>query len=215
MRRRDFVAGFGLIGILGPNVTWAAVKGKLPAEGVQLNYRVLFSDSEIGTQKVLIRSHDKEDHVVVEHEIKLEVRILFAVAYALHHRSTEIWQGFDLQSIKSDTRENGEHYVVEGEATPDGFTIRKDGVEHATARNVVTADSFWLASAISAPELMNTRTGETTKPIVKQLGEDRWHLKAVFPHGQSEATMRFSGDFLTEAEVDSDGHKVRIERIEA
>lgn len=55
----------------------------------------------------------------------------------------------------------------------------------------------------------------TPKPIVKQLGEDRWHLKAVFPHGQSEATMRFSGDFLAEAEVDSDGHTVRIERIEA
>ncbi len=45
MRRREFVAGFGFIGILGPHVTWAAVKGKLLAEGVRLNYRVLFSDS--------------------------------------------------------------------------------------------------------------------------------------------------------------------------
>ena len=213
MRRRDFVVGFGFIGILGPHVTWAAVKGKLPAEGVRLNYRVLFSDSEIGTHKVLIRSHDKADHVVVEHEIKLEVRILFAVAYALDHRSIEVWQGFDLKSIKSDTTENGERYVVEGEATPDGFSIRKDGVEFAAPRNLVTVDSFWLASAMSAPEVMNTRTGETAKPSIKQLGDNRWHMKAVFPHGPIEATMQYSGDFLLEAEIDSDGHRIKMKRI--
>jgi hypothetical protein len=212
MRRRDFVTGIGFIGILGPDVTRAAVRGKLPAEGVEIDYRVLFNGSEIGTQKVLIRSHDKADHVVVEHQIKLEVRILFAVAYALDHRSTEIWQGFELQSIKSDTTENGERYVVEGEVTPDGFSIRKDGVEHAAAMNAVTTDSFWLAAAMSAPEVMNTRTGETAKSIVTQLGDDRWHLKAEFPHGVTEATMRYSGDFLAEAEIDSDGHKIRIER---
>lgn len=213
MRRREFTAGLGFIGILGPNVTWAVVKGKLPPEGVEIDYRVLYSGSEIGTQKVMIRLHDKADHVVVEHEIKLEVRILFAVAYALDHRSTEIWRGFDLQSIKSDTTENGERYVVEGEVTPDGFSIRKDGVEFAAPRNLVTVDSFWFASAMSAPEILNTRTGETAKPSIKQLGDDRWHLKAVFPHGPIEATMQYSGDFLLEAEIDSDGHRIKMKRI--
>ncbi|MCH8167629.1 MAG: hypothetical protein IID49_06320 [Proteobacteria bacterium] len=215
MHRREFAVGVGIVGILGPHVAWAVVKSKLPPEGVEIDYRVLYHGRDIGTQKVMIRQHDKADHVVVEHEVKLEVRILFAVAYSLDHRSTEIWRGFELQSIKSDTTENGDHYVVEGEATQDGFSIRKDGVAFPAPRNLVTTDSFWLASAMSAPEVMNVRTGEIAKPVIKQLGDNRWHLKAAFPHGVVEATMRFSGDFLAEADVDNEGHKIRIERIEA
>jgi hypothetical protein len=44
---------------------------------------------------------------VVEHQIKLEVRILFAVAYALEHRSTESLGGLHAQI--SSLRDNREH----------------------------------------------------------------------------------------------------------
>jgi hypothetical protein len=49
---------------------------------------------------------------------------------------------------------------------------------------------------------------------MKDLGNGRWHLKANFDHGVIEATVRFDGNFLVEAEVDSDGHTVRMERID-
>jgi hypothetical protein len=205
MLRREFVAGIGVLSVFGSRMTRAAVKDPLPQEGVEFIYRVLFGGNEIGTQKVSIRQHDTAGHVVVEHQIKLEVRILFAVAYALEHRSTEVWEGFTLKSVHSETIENTEQTVVEGEATEAGFRIRNAQV---------TSDSFWLAAAMKSPKVINTRTGDTASPDLKDLGNGRWHLKANFDHGPIEATMRFDGDFLVEANVDSDGHTVRMERID-
>jgi hypothetical protein len=214
MLRREFVAGIGFFSVFGPQMAQAAVKDPLPPEGVEFVYRVLFSGSEIGTQKVAIRQHDAAGHVVVEHETKLEVRILFAVAYALEHRSTEIWEGFTLKSIQSETIENDERTLVEGEATESGFRIRNTQSETVIPEGAVTSDSFWLAAAMTSPKVINTRTGDTASPDLRDLGNGRWQLKANFDHGPIEATVRFDGDFLVEAEVDSDGHTVRMERLD-
>jgi hypothetical protein len=214
MLRREFVAGIGFFSVFGPQMAQAAVKDPLPPEGVEFVYRVLFSGSEIGTQKVAIRQHDAAGHVVVEHETKLEVRILFAVAYALEHRSTEVWEGFTLKSIQSETIENDERTLVEGEATESGFRILSAHSETVIPEGAVTSDSFWLAAAMTSPKVINTRTGDTASPDLKDLGNGRWHLKANFDHGPIEATVRFDGDFLVEAEVDSDGHTVRMERLD-
>jgi hypothetical protein len=213
MQRRDFVTGIGLLTAFGPQITHAAVKDPLPPEGVELTYRVFFSDSEIGTQKVAIREHDKAGHIVIEHETKLEVRILFAVAYALDHRSTEIWEGFTLKSVQSETIENDERTVVEGEAVEEGIRIRSGEAEWVAPVGAVTSDSFWVAATLQAPKVVNARTGETASPDVEDLGNGRWHLKADFEHGPVEATVRFEGGFLAEAEVDSDGHTVKLERV--
>ncbi len=215
MLRRDFMAGLGSLAVFGSQAARAAVRDPLPAEGVEITYRVLFSDSEIGTQKVRIRQHDKAGHVVVEHETKLEVRILFAVAYALDHRSTEVWEGFTLKSMRATTVENGERSVVEGDASADGFHIRSAGMAWIAPPTVVTSDSFWIATAMDSPSVVNTRTGDTAAPKVQDLGNGRWHLRADFAHGPVEATVRFDGEFLAEADVDSDGHKVRLERLPA
>jgi hypothetical protein len=215
MQRRAFLTGFGALGVMRPEVTWAVVKGALPPEGFELDYRVFFGDSKIGSQRVLIRSHDKADHVVVEHEVSLKVKILFAVAYSLEHRSTELWNGLELQSIKSDTTENGDRYTIAGEARNEGFVIRSRDEELLAPRNLVTVDSFWLASSLTTPVIMNTRTGEIAKPEVRSLGPDSWHVKAEFPHGLTEVTLQFDGDFLLTAEIDSDGHTVKFERQDA
>lgn len=214
MLRRDFVRGLGLLSVLGPNVTWAAVTHALPPEGVRFAYRLLFSGTEIGTQKVFIRSHDKADHVVVEHEIDAEVRILFSVAYSLKHRSSELWHGFDLKSVNSDTVENGERYVIEGKDTPDGFAMNSAGRKFVAPNDVLTMDSFWLAAATKTPIVLNTRTGDTARPKITSLGDQRWRLKADFEHGPVAATITFDGDFLAHAEIDSDGHTVTIERVD-
>ena len=214
MLRRDFVRGLGLITVFGPNVTWAAVKHNLPAEGVRIAYRLVFSGTEIGTQKVFIRSHDEKDHVIVEHEVDAEVRILFSVTYSLKHRSTELWNGFRLKGVKSETVENGERYAIDGKETEDGFVLNSAGRRFVAPKGVSTMDSFWLAAAISSPTVLNTRTGDTARPNITSLGDQRWQLKANFEHGPVTAKIAFDGDFLAHAEIDSDGHTVTIERID-
>ncbi len=214
MMRRDFLTRIGFLSVFGPQMARAAVNDPLPPQGVEFIYRVLFSGSEIGTQKVTIRQHDTAGHVVVEHETKLKVRIFFAVAYALEHRSTEVWEGFTLKSVQSETIENDERTLVEGQAMKAGFLIRNAQSETVVPGEAVTSDSFWLAAAMTSPRVINTRTGDTASPDLRDLGNGRWHLKANFEHGPVEATVHFDGDFLVEAEVDSDGHTVRMERLD-
>lgn len=215
MQRREFLTGMGMLAAFGPRAVSAVVDDVLPPEGVVLNYRVLFNDSDIGHQQIRIREHDLDGHVVVEHEAKFEVRILFAVAYSLEHRSTEVWEGFTLKSVESETIENDKRTVVEGRAADEGFHLNNQKSKWLTRGNLVTADSFWVAAALEAARVVNTRTGDTAVPILKKVGKDRWHLSAAFSHGAIEATLDFDGGFLREAEVDSDGHRVRLVRVSA
>ena len=215
MQRRDFITGMGLLAALGPRAVPAVVNDVLPAEGVVLDYRASLNGSDIGYQRVRIREHDEDGHVVVEHDTKLEVRILFAVAYRLEHRSTEVWEGFTLKSVKSETVENDQRTLVDGRATDKGFRLDNQKSQWLTPGELVTADSFWIAAALEAASVVNTRTGDTAKPVLKKIGEDRWHLSAAFAHGAVDATLEFDNGFLREAEVDSDGHLVRLVRVTA
>jgi hypothetical protein len=212
MQRRDFLTGMGLLAAFGPRAVSAVVNDVLPPEGVVLNYRVLFNGSDIGHQRIRIREHDEAGHVIVEHDTKLEVRILFAVAYSLDHKSTEIWEGFTLKSVKSETFENDQRTLVKGRATEKGFQLDNQKSQWLTPGDLVTADSFWIVAALEAASVVNTRTGDTAVPVLKKLGEDRWHLSATFAHGAVDATLDFEKGFLREAEVDSDGHLVRLVR---
>ena len=215
MQRREFLTGIGLLGALGPRGVSAVVNDVLPPEGVVLKYRVLFNDSDIGYQQIRIREHDAAGHVVVEHDTKLEVRILFSVAYSLEHQSTEVWEGFTLKSVKSETLENDQRTVVEGRTTEKGFHLSNEKSAWLATGEFVTADSFWIAAALEAPSVINTRTGDTAIPVLKKVGKDRWHLSADFAHGAIDAMLDFDGAFLREAEVDSDGHRVRLVRMQA
>lgn len=213
MDRRNFLLGLGILGALGPRVANSVVKNSLPPEGAGLFYQLIFGDSVIGSQRIKIRSHDDKDHVIVDHEVDMEVRVLFTVAYSLKHRSTEVWNGYNLISIDSETKENNQNHVIKGNATHGDFVLHNENGALDVRGNVVTLDSFWLASAMSTPKLINTRNGDIAIPKSKSLGNGRWHLKADFPHGPIEATMKFNGDFLEQAEIDSAGHIVKIKRM--
>ena len=214
MIRREFLAGVGGLALFGPRRAPVAVRDPLPPEGVSIAYRVTFGDDEIGTQRVRIAQHDMAGHVVVEHETTLEVRILFAVAYTLDHRSREVWDGFVLKSVKATTVENGEKTVVEGAASDVGFRIRSGETDVSVPHDVVTSDSFWVAASTGSSRVINARTGDAAAPQVKDLGGGRWHIKAEFAHGPVEATVLYDGDFLAEAEIVDDGQTVRLKRID-
>ena len=79
----------------------------------------------------------------------------------------------------------------------------------------MSSDSFWIAAATGSGRIINTRSGESATPVIEPLEDGRVHLRARFDHGAVEATLRFDGDFLVEAEIDSDGHTVRLERMPA
>ena len=216
MKRRDFVVGLGLLGMAGPVLSLTSIKEKLPPEGFSLKYQVFYGGNEIGSQTVSITEHTEGDHLVIEHSIDLEVRILFAVAYSLEHKSKEIWStDRRLISVEAETIENGDKALVKGLHKDDGFHINGGFGEHTGLNSLVTSDSFWVASAMEAPLIMNVRTGDLAKPQISSIDDGKFHLKADFEHGPVEAKLEYEGDFLKLAEIDSDGHIVKFVRKSA
>ena len=202
-----------VLAAFGPRVLQAAVRDPLPAEGVELTYKVSYGEQEIGEQKVSIRQHDEAGHVVVAYSTKLKVRILFTTAYELNHNSTEVWDGFTLKSLRSKTIEDGEQFEVQGEATSEGFRVRQGLSDWTAPDDSVTTDSFWVAAALTAPNVINARSGQSSALQVTDLGNGRWRLVAEFDDGPIKATLRFDGDFLAEADVNSEGHVVNFQRV--
>ena len=214
MKRRDFILGLGLMGLAGPALNMTSIKEKLPAEGFKLDYRVFYGGNEIGMQSVAITEHIEGDHLVIEHDINLQVKILFAVAYSLEHKSREIWSTDKrLISVEAETIENGDKALVKGMHKDDGFHINGNYGEHTGLNSLVTSDSFWIASAMQAPMIMNVRTGDLAKPDITPINENSFHLKADFEHGAVDAKLEYEEDFLKHAEIDSDGHIVKFERV--
>jgi hypothetical protein len=214
MKRRDFVAGLGLLGMVGPALSMNAIREILPEEGFNLKYRVSYGGNEIGHQEVSITEHIEGDHLVIEHTIELEVKILFAVAYSLQHKSTEVWStDRRLISVEAETIENGDKALVKGLHKEDGFHIAGNYGEHTGLDSLVTSDSFWVASAMQAPMIMNVRTGDLAKPQISTTDDGKFHLKADFERGAVEAKLEYEGNFLKQAEIDSDGHLVKFVKV--
>lgn len=216
MNRRHFIAGLGLFGLM------TSVKGGLqslklqfPTDGLYLEYRVFYGGNEIGKQHVSVKPHTDNVNIVIEHDINLVVKVLFAVAYSLEHKSTEIWSpGNKLISIDSWTVENGKETKAIGRRSQaDDFHITGEYGKHTGLDSLVTTDSFWMASALDVSSIMNTRTGEIADAKVMQLSDSQYLIKADFEHGGVKATLQFENNILAQAEVDSDGHVVNFKRV--
>lgn len=214
MNRREFMAGIGLLALVPTAFGMQELHNSLPDEGFQLRYKVSLGDTEIGHQEVVITKHTKDDHLVIKHSMDVKVRMLFAVVYSLQHESTEVWTvDKRLVSVDAETVENGEPRVVNGLHKDDGFHIEGEFGEHKGLNSAVTTDSFWLASAMEAPSIINVKTGELAKPAVTQLADGSREMSVEFPHGAVVARLKFDGDFLDYAEIDSDGHVVKFEKV--
>ena len=214
MERREFLLGLAALGILGSNSAGAKIRGEFPEEGVHIDYRVLFGGNEIGKQTISFNHHATPGFIEVKYQINLEVRMLFAVAYRFEHSSTEIWdQNRKLHAIDSTSNENGKTTEVKGKLKDDVFHVKGEDGHTKGPGNLITSDSFWLAAALDSHHVMNTRTGDMAQPQVKKLSQDRYHLKAEFNHSKIDAKLHFKDEILYEAEIDSDGHSIRFERI--
>lgn len=214
MNRRRVLAGMGLAAIVSPAFGMQTVRDQMPDEGFKLKYKVSLGDSHIGHQEVVISKHTADDHLIIEHLVDVEVRMLFAVVYSMNHQSTEVWTvDKRLVSVESKTIENGKLAEVAGVHKEDGLHILGEFGEYAGLDAAVTTDSFWIASALEAPAIINTRTGELAKPKISKHADGTHQMNIDFPHGSVVARLSFDGDFLQRAEIDSDGHIVKFERI--
>lgn len=141
----------------------AALAFRLPAPaaampaGGRLDFSVYRKKtSPMGSHR--LRFTQDGDRLIMEKEIRLEVRLAFITAYRYRHVNREVWQQGRLVEIDTRTDDDGQEYQVRGRATPQGFQV-----EGSRGRFTVPADiiptSYWNIATIRATRLLDTQRG--------------------------------------------------------
>jgi hypothetical protein len=131
-------------------------------------FQVLLDGREIGYHRFDVTN--RGDIEQVEIEARFEVEFMFITAYRYEHDNLETWQGDCLQRIESSTDDNGEQYVIAGQAGDAGFTIDRNDAAEALDTTCLQTFAYWNPGILRAQRLLNAQTGEWKPVNVESLG---------------------------------------------
>lgn len=154
MKLAAFVAALGAACLLSPSVI-GSVHGDVPDRvfAYSVHHPI---HGEIGSYTN--RIEDRGDEVSVRNEIRIVVKILFAVAYAQNGDNKEVWRNGRLVSYRGVTQENGEEIEITGQADGKRFVIETpEGRIQAPAH--VSPNNPWSMGILKASVLMGTKSG--------------------------------------------------------
>lgn len=169
LTRRHLLAGAGAAGA-GLALSPLGAMAKLSSPTEDLSFRVYRDGSPIGHHKLDIRRDG--ERVTVNVDILLEVGIGPLVLYRYTHRNTEIWDGGQFVSFRSETDDDGDDYAVE--AVRDGGVIRvmraHDSDFEIGADEGILPTTYWNRQTVERPRLLDTQKGRVMN-IEVQPGE--------------------------------------------
>lgn len=187
-------AGLGLL-------TLAAQAAPPPAP---LAFTVLRDGSEVGSHTLRFRADGADTDVSVDTAVV--VRIAMVPVYRFEHHGKEHWQGDRLQTLTSETNDDGTHHTVAAQATGADLAVTGDGtLSHQQAATLPA--SLWSERAMTRTTLMNTLDGHLMTVSVQDLGQE-----AVQARGQTVAAhhYRVSGDLQRDVWYDPQGLLVQM-----
>ena len=153
-------------------------------------FSVLREGSPIGTHRVSFAQNG--DTLEVRVDLSLEVKLGFIPLFHYRHASVEVWRGASLLSLYATTDDDGEKFVVYGEATAGGFVV--DG---SMGTFIAPADvyptSYWSEHMIAHSTLLDTQRGRLISVSVAPVQD----LSAVTDF-REERRYRLSGDVAGE-----------------
>ncbi|MFV3074276.1 DUF6134 family protein [Niveispirillum fermenti] len=132
-----------------------------PAAAVPAGDRLDFSvfrkkASPMGSHR--LRFTRDGDRLIMEKEIRLEVRLAFITAYRYRHVNREVWQQGRLVEIDTRTDDDGEEYQVYGRANPEGFQVEGSRGRFTAPADIIPT-SYWNIATIGATRLLDTQRG--------------------------------------------------------
>ena len=197
-----FVAALGTACLLLPSAI-GSVQGDVPDR--VFTYSVHHPiHGEIGSYTNHIK--DTGDEVSVRNEIRIVVKILFAVAHAQNGDNTEVWRNGRLVSYQGVTKENGEEIKITGRADGKQFVIETpEGRVEAPAH--VSPNNPWSMGILKASVLMGTKSGSLYR--VQVTGGEKRTVKV----GAREVETRYykvDGDAQYELWFDDRGIPVKF-----
>lgn len=170
-------------------VTLVSLSGMVTAAQLW-KFRVFLDDQEIGKHTFKLTPVDDMTHIEIR--ANFDVYFLFFHAYSYRHTNYETWNGQCLESIRSETDDNGIPHYVTGEYKEQKFHIRT--AEYVqTVEGCINTFAYWNPAFLKNDYLLNAQTGELMPVSVDFLGEE-----IILVRGKLMAAKRYrliSDDF--------------------
>ena len=134
-------------------------------------FEAFLDEKPIGYHRFSLSANGEQK--ILNSQAQFEVKFLFIRAYVYEHNASERWSGNCLQTISSQTNDNGERYAVNGVAREQEFELTtQQGREQLPP--CVMSFAYWNPSFLQRDRLLNPQTGEFVAVEVSALGQEQF-----------------------------------------
>lgn len=152
--------------VLVPNSQSDAAK---PDDGT-IKFQILRNGNPFGMHMLNFQDLD-DGTMAVDINIKMSVSLGPITMFRYEHENREVWKGDELISLKSQTNDNGDDYLVKASWNEDQVSVKNQDREFEAVPDVYTT-SYWNDVSIKANQLLNTQKGQIENVTVENLGVD-------------------------------------------
>ena len=138
------------------------------AQAQELKFRVWAGEREIGTHSFKVASQGDRTNVLSNAIYK--VKIMFVNVFSYEHTANEVWDGACLDSLTSQTVEDGQRTTIDARRTDKLFSVFRDEQPLLETDDCVGSYAYWDKQRLQRSALMNAQTGEINDVTVTELG---------------------------------------------
>jgi hypothetical protein len=157
-----------IIQITGIQKVWAATNiCPLPPEN--LRFTIFNNEDDVGALDLVFA--DKGNRRTLDISMQIKVRILFVTAYRFRHNATETWSAAGLNSLSSETNDNGREYVVSIKPEGTGHQVRSNEGNVLTTGTRLT-ELIWCEKSARGGKVISTLTGSVDDIPIDYIGPE-------------------------------------------
>jgi hypothetical protein len=172
------IGTFAISPVLRARAAQAATgKVDIPADPKTLRFRVLWKGGQIGHHNVTITPTADGGGMTVVTSIRMQVKVGPFTAFRYEHDGTEAWRGGLLQSLVSETYDDGDDLALKGEAAAAGFKAVGPKGPFTAPADVLTTNCMWLPELVDEKKIIDAQKGELVSLVSKPLGEEHVVVK--------------------------------------
>lgn len=121
-------------------------------------FKVMLDEREIGFHS--FRVNQFETHETVDIQANFKVTFFAIPLYRYGHQNQEVWRNGCLESIQSQTNDNGDNYSVDGQRDTSGFSLATQDERFDLDQNCVMTFAYWNMDMLEQDRLLNAQNGE-------------------------------------------------------
>lgn len=146
--------------------------GAAPApqpDGTRL-MQVYLDEREVGKHRFAFEQNASE--LKVSSEADFRVRVAFVTLFSYEHEATEVWRDGCLNSLESETDENGTDFAVSGRRSQDALRLTTLAGSRTVEHECPWSFAYWTPELRDRELLVNPQDGKAFQVSFEQRGEE-------------------------------------------